>query len=202
MSSRPTVFFVDDDISLRDAFSSLIRSIGLNVILFSTAREFLAAERLDAVSCLVVDVQLPGLSGLDLQYELLNSGEKIPVIFVSAHGDIPMTVRAMKAGAVEFLPKPFREQDLLDAIGQALDRDRLSRISRAAVAAIKQKSDRLTAREREVMAGILQGKLNKQVAAELGVTEITIKVHRRHIMEKMAATSLIELGRMIAKLES
>lgn len=200
MSGRPTVFFIDDDVSLREAFSSLMRAVGLNVMLFSTAQEFLSTERADRPSCLVLDVQLPGLSGLDLQYELVNLGEQIPVIFVSAHGDIPMTVRAMKAGALEFLPKPFREQDLLDAIGQALDRDREWRSSRVEVAAIQEKIDRLTAREREVMAGILRGKLNKQVAGDLGVREITIKVHRRHIMEKMGVSSLIELAHMIEKL--
>jgi FixJ family two-component response regulator len=196
------VFLVDDDVPLSEAFSSLLRSIGFDVKLYSSAQEFLAAARGDALSCLVLDVQLPGLSGLDLQRELRRSGQEIPVIFISGHGDIPMTVRAMKAGAVEFLQKPVREQELLDAIQYALEEDRTRRVHRAEIDLLRARSAKLTQREREVMARLLESKLNKQVAAELGVTEITVKVHRRHIMEKMQASSLVDLARMVAKLES
>jgi FixJ family two-component response regulator len=194
------VFIVDDDASLREALSSLIRSVGLSVRAFATAREFQSCERPDVPACLVLDVRLPGLSGLDLQRELLESGQQMPVIFITGHGDIPMTVRAMKAGAVEFLPKPFREQDLLDAIRLGLERDAAWRNERAEVAGIRNRWDQLTPREREVTVAILTGLLNKQVAAHLGVSEITVKIHRRNLLRKMHVTSLVELARLVERL--
>ncbi len=194
------VLVVDDDPSVREALSSLIRSVGLHVETFASAQDFLSYRRPEAAACLVLDVRLPGLSGLDLQRQLAEARERIPIIFITGHGDIPMSVRAMKAGAAEFLPKPFREQDLLDAIRQALDRDRETRREYAALAEIRGRYDTLTSREREVMPLIVKGMLNKQVAADLGITEITIKVHRRNIMQKMKAKSLPDLVRMVEKL--
>jgi FixJ family two-component response regulator len=196
----PIVFVVDDDLSVREALSSLIRSVGLRVETFASAQDFLRHQRPDATACLVLDVRMPGLSGLDLQRELAHAGERIPIIFITGHGDIPMSVRAMKAGAVEFLPKPFRDEDLLDAIREALERDQVARQQRAELAEIQDKYDTLTSREREVIVLIVKGMLNKQVAAELGITEITIKVHRRHILQKMRAKSLPALVRMVEKL--
>lgn len=196
----PIVFVVDDDLSVREALSSLIRSVGLRVETFASAQDFLRHQRPDATACLVLDVRMPGLSGLDLQRELAHAGERIPIIFITGHGDIPMSVRAMKAGAVEFLPKPFRDEDLLDAIREALERDQVARQQRAELAEIQDKYDTLTSREREVLVLIVKGMLNKQVAAELGITEITIKVHRRHILQKMRAKSLPALVRMVEKL--
>ena len=187
MKTDAVVFVVDDDQSVRDALSNLIRSIGLQAQTFDSGRDFLSYERPDGAACLVLDVRLPGLSGLDLQRELAAAGEQIPIIFITGHGDIPMTVRAMKAGAAEFLPKPFREQDLLDAIQQALAKDRQARQQRAELSTIRDRYETLTGREREVMTLIVRGLLNKQVAAELGISEITIKVHRRSVMQKMAA---------------
>jgi FixJ family two-component response regulator len=196
----PIVFVVDDDPSVREALSSLIRSVGLRVRTFASAREFLRYARPDAAACLVLDVRLEGLSGLELQHELTESGEHIPIIFITGHGDIPMTVSAMKAGAIEFLTKPFRDQDLLDAIAQGLQRDEAGRQSRDERADLRNRFQTLTSREREVALRIVTGLLNKQVAAELGLSEFTIKVHRHNAMDKMSARSLPELVRMFEKI--
>ncbi|MFZ2061126.1 MAG: response regulator transcription factor [Candidatus Binatus sp.] len=194
------VFVVDDDSSVREAIKSLIGSVGLRVETFETAQEFLRSTRPDAPGCVVLDVRLPGLSGLDLQRELAAHGINLPVIFITGHGDIPMSVRAMKAGALEFLTKPFRDQDLLDAIQQALERDRGARQHRAENAELRERFDSLTSREREVMGLVVSGLLNKQIAGELGTSEVTIKIHRSQVMKKMGAGSLAELVRMTEKL--
>jgi len=194
--AQPVVFVIDDDASIRTSLSSLIRSVGLRAEVFASAAEFLGAKQPDAPCCLILDVRLPGASGLDFQAELAKAQIRIPVIFITGHGDIPMTVKAMKAGAVEFLTKPVRDQDLLDAIQVGLERSRLSHANDQALAALRAKFETLTPREQEVMAWVTAGLLNKQVAAEMGVTEITVKVHRGSASKKMGAKSLAELVRM------
>jgi FixJ family two-component response regulator len=193
---KSTVFVVDDDASIRDALKSLFGSVGLQAQAFASAPEFLQAKLPDTPSCLVLDVRLPGLSGLDFQAELAKANIQLPIIFITGHGDIPMTVRAMKAGAVEFLTKPFRDQDLLDAVQVGLDRDRARRNSDKAVSTVRTRYDSLTPREQEVIAFVTSGLMNKQIAAEIGVTEVTVKVHRGHVMRKMGAKSLADLVRM------
>jgi len=196
----PIVIIIDDDPSFRRSTERLIRSAGFNVQAFGAATEFLSGRRPDAPACLVLDVRLPTLSGLDLQRELARAGVEIPIIFITGHGDIPMSVQAMKAGAIEFLTKPFREQDLLDAIQQAIKRDRTARELQRQLADMRGRYESLTPREREVMACVVSGMLNKQIADELGATEKTIKFHRGHIMHKMRAPSLAELVRLGAHL--
>lgn len=194
------VFVVDDDESVRESLRGLIRSAGLRVETFASAQQFLADPRANAPSCLVLDVHLPGLSGLDLQKRMAEGDIEIPIIFITGRGDIPMSVRAMKAGAVEFLTKPFRDHDLLDAIGQAIERDRVARRKHAEMAELRGRYESLTPREREVMELVVAGLLNKQVAAELGINEGTVKVHRGQVMQKMQAASLADLVRMSDKL--
>jgi FixJ family two-component response regulator len=196
----PIVFVVDDDVSVREALASLIGSVALRVECFASPGEFLRRRRSESPSCLVLDVRMPGLSGLDLQRKLARAEQEIPIIFISAHGDIPMAVRAMKAGAIEFLPKPFREEELLDAIRQALARDEAAKAGRTEVTEIRNRHAKLTARQHQIMTLIIAGKLSKQIAAKLGLSENTIKVHRRRIMERMGASSVAELVRMIGRL--
>jgi FixJ family two-component response regulator len=197
---KPTVFVVDDDAAIRDALQSLISSMKLHVELFGSAAEFLQRERPDVPSCLVLDVRLPGISGLDFQRKLTEANHSIPVIFITGHGDIPMSVRAMKAGAVEFLTKPFRDQDLLDAIHVALERDRARRQQESEMIVLRESFESLTPREQEVLPLVVSGRLNKQIAAELGTSEITVKVHRASVMRKMQADSLPDLVKMAVRL--
>ena len=196
----PIVYVVDDDPSVRRAIKRLIGSAGLQVELFGSAQEFLQCRRPDAPSCLVLDIRLPGISGLDFQPQLAEAGIRIPIIFITGHGDIPMTVRAMKAGAVEFLTKPFRDRDLLDAIQLALERDRTRRQQESEIAELWKRFESLTPREREILPLVVSGRLNKQIAAGLGTSEITIKVHRASAMRKMQAESLADLVRMAGRL--
>ncbi|MBS0356181.1 MAG: response regulator transcription factor [Proteobacteria bacterium] len=200
VDSPERVYVVDDDLSVREALSSLIRSVGLPVETFSSAEDFLAAQCPHGVACLILDIRMPGLNGLELQTRLAQDGLSIPIIFITGHGDIPMAVLAMKKGAVEFLSKPFRDDDLLAAIHAALERARASYKDESEVGEIRRRYDSLTAREREVIAFIVKGALNKQAAAELGVSEMTVKVHRHNIMQKMGVTRLPDLVRMVERL--
>jgi FixJ family two-component response regulator len=201
-AEEPIVFVIDDDRGVREATKSLILSVGLRVETFRTAQEFLSRKRPDAPGCLVLDVRLPGLSGLDLQRELTKAGTPIPIVFITGHGDVPMSVQAMKAGAVEFLTKPFRDQQLLDAIQQAIDRDRVERRQRTEAAELRRRYELLTPREREVMGLVVAGLLNKQIAAELGTSEKTVKVHRGRVMAKLEVGSVAELVRLFDRVRS
>lgn len=200
-AEEPIVFIIDDDASVRDALGSLFRSVGLRVEVFGSAPEFLQNKLPDTASCLILDIRLPGLSGLDFQTDLMKAGIHIPIIFMTGHGDIPMTVKAMKAGAVDFLTKPFRDQDMLDAVAKAIEHDRKRRVDAKALADLQAAFATLTPRERDVLALVAAGLMNKQIAAEIGLAEITVKIHRGQVMKKMGAKSLADLVRMAEMLE-
>jgi FixJ family two-component response regulator len=200
VGAHAAVFVVDDDASVRDAIGSLLRSVGLKPLLFASAQEFLTSEKPDTPTCLVLDVRMPGLGGFDCQSHLEEAGFEIPIVFMTGHGDIPMSVRAMKAGAVDFLTKPFREQDLLDAVQQAIERDRARRTELKETQGLRERFSTLTAREQEVMSWVVGGRLNKQIAGEIGTSEITVKVHRSRVMQKMKAGSVADLVRMAGRL--
>lgn len=197
---KPTVFVIDDDQSMRESVESLLRSVGLNVRVFETTQTFLAAERPDAPSCLVLDVRLPGVSGLDFQNELSKLEIAFPIVFISGHGDVPMTVRAIKAGAIEFLTKPFRDQDLIDAVQLGIENDRKRRAEDSALSDLNARLESLSPREREVMILVASGRMNKQIAGELDLSEVTVKVHRGSAMRKMGAKSVADLVRMVDRL--
>jgi FixJ family two-component response regulator len=199
--AAPTVFIIDDDRGVRQAIHDLVESVGLRAESFATGEEFLGTRQIGRPSCLVLDVRLPQMSGLDFQRRLAEAGMQIPIIFVTAHGDIPMSVRALKSGAVEFLTKPFRDQDLLDAIQQALERDRIAQQQQAEIHDLQDRYRALTAREQEVMILVVAGLLNKQIASEIGASEATVKVHRGNVMHKMQAGSVVDLVRMADKLK-
>ena len=199
-ASVQVVFVVDDDASMREAFSRLLTAVGLTVLTFASAKEFLNSELPEVPGCVVLDVRLPGLSGLDLQQEMMRRGIQVPIVFITGHGDIPMSVQAMKAGAVEFLTKPFRDQDLLDAVRSGIHRDREARKERAQLAELRSELEQLTHREREVMSLVVAGLLNKQIAMRLGMSEKTVKIHRGHVMQKMRAASLADLVKKSQKL--
>jgi len=200
-AAAPTVFIIDDDRGMRQAIQDLVESVGLRAESFATGEEFLERKRANEPCCLVLDVRLPQMSGLDFQRRLTETGVPIPIIFVTAHGDVPMSVKALKSGAVEFLTKPFRDQDLLDAIQQALQRDRAERGRLAEIHDLQERYRALTAREREVMAFVVSGMLNKQIAFEIGASEATVKIHRGHVMQKMQAGSVADLVRMADKIK-
>jgi FixJ family two-component response regulator len=200
-AGAPTVFIIDDDRGIRQSIQDLVESVGLHAESFATGGEFLNRKRTNDPSCLVLDVRLPQMSGLDFQRQLAEAGMQIPIIFVTAHGDVPMSVRALKSGAVEFLTKPFRDQDLLDAIQQALERDRAERDRQAEIHDLQKRYDALTAREQQVMALVVSGMLNKQIASEIGASEATVKIHRGNVMRKMKAGSVVDLVRMADKLK-
>jgi FixJ family two-component response regulator len=197
----PTVFIVDDDRGLRQAIHDLVESVGLRAESFASGEDFLRAKRMNRPSCLVLDVRLPQMSGLDFQQRLTETGIQIPIIFITAHGDIPMSVRALKSGALEFLTKPFRDQDLLDAIHQALERDRVAREQQSEIHSLQERVRTLTTREQEVMNLVVSGMLNKQIASEIGTSEATVKIHRGNVMRKMKAGSVVDLVRMADKLK-
>jgi FixJ family two-component response regulator len=198
---RPTIFVVDDDASVRDAISNLLESVGLHAQVFGSTEAFWNASRPEVPSCLVLDVRLPGVNGLEFQETLEKAGVFIPIIFITAHGDVPMTSRAMKGGAIEFLLKPFQKSDLLAAIHQGLERDRLWRQEHTEISSLRSRFQQLTAREREVMDLVVTGLINKQIGAQMGLSEVTVKIYRGRVMQKMEATSLVELVRMSDKLK-
>jgi FixJ family two-component response regulator len=199
-AEQPTIVVIDDDASMRRALDNLFKSVGFAAELFASPQEFLRSERPDRPGCIVLDVRFPGRSGLDMQSELAKSDTQLPIIFITGYGDVPMTVRAMKAGAVEFLTKPFRDQDLLDAVGTALEQDRARRAGELRLAELRARSDTLTGRERQVMSLVVAGRLNKQIAGELGVSEMTVKMHRRQVMRKMQAVGVAQLVRLVDQL--